>query len=1160
MQWSFRQLIDILLLTSLSGLGVAAWETGMGWMRVDQNGVAVPMEHQEDCEAHDWMGIPPPPNISMIKYNSKMVDGMNCDFETPDGCKWKIVPNKIVRKFGEDGLSRIEAHENNYGKNKDGTIRRRNRGHYLIFQANYKNAANSDCSPSFSHIESPWIEQSLPSCILQFNFTTTVHPDDYQETNEHAYMEVTLSDKSHGVIPLSPCLECNAPDDDKKNPWGILQYKIGKWNKFKFDIAFFRGINESKRSYFAIDDIQLINCLESPSSRPQQCDQQKEIKCNRTGKCVSKTMDLCDFHNDCVDKDDEENPICARMDEMGSQYRCDFAGGDCDWTTSGKMRWNLTQEYGSNGVTNYMDMNMADYFNKDLVTVGMLRSPEMPPPPLYNDDDTSKETFQSCAMRLYLRIEGPVLNVDMFEIEVVENIPFTKVSRGNRVKKKEMIKIKDFLRDNGLNNGNNKYKTGNSIQMTEWTKIELVIPTGMKYRYFIQLSAIKSPDISGRQNYRLGIKDISFSPQCLGLGVPENTTSGCKRADMQWSHDMDLKELAMCYDVPFPEEQTIGLDSFIFNSCGTNVGQYGPYKEECISYYESLGGNNTEVDMLDLATITSMGEEAEANSEMYLGLMMKNPPIGIQKWEAPVTGVFSIIVKGASGGHGRLSRKSSHGAMIKAIIKLRKGDILYILVGQEGESACVINGVEIREGLCSQMGFDDYRTKRWAESANQESEEDNVKKKGRRKERKRMRKLNSKILRSNYKGGGRLEAIHLINKLNQVPEKMLADESKVFQPYSQFAREKEPEEENAPYYSSQYLLDSDNVTVKEISETCTGDDCKDWMVKIKDFRPSYQGGGGGGGGGTFIFKVDENDPTRLVPLIIAGGGGGMADISSDNNPDATTIFDQDMMKLSEVVPDMDHNGITTETRHEVTHGGHGGGWNDTTSIDKVSQYDSKEHTSSGGSQHESWLGGLPCNYKVHDRDRRDFYEARWGGFGGGGGGCNGGGGGGGFIGGKGGMNGSENGEGGWSFVDKKFVIWHTITTGEHTGPGEVFIIPDISTSKNQSQCKCHDADSLCLALSEDVADVNCYCSSGHLVDVNIPCNEEIPVIFVIILVIGCIVLAAIIGLLCMCLYTQYQRKRMGMLRNKLPGANRFRWVYSAATYPFNSNIKTATAS
>lgn len=49
-----------------------------------------------------------------------------------------------------------------------------------------------------------------------------------------------------------------------------------------------------------------------------------------------------------------------------------------------------------------------------------------------------------------------------------------KVSRGNRVKKKEMIKIKDFLRDN----------KEQKKERTKWTKIEVVIPTGMKYRYF----------------------------------------------------------------------------------------------------------------------------------------------------------------------------------------------------------------------------------------------------------------------------------------------------------------------------------------------------------------------------------------------------------------------------------------------------------------------------------------------------------------------------------------------------------------------------------------------------------------------------------------------------------------------------------------------------
>ena len=41
------------------------------------------------------------------------------------------------------------------------------------------------------------------------------------------------------------------------------------------------------------------------------------------------------------------------------------------------------------------------------------------------------------------------------------------------------------------------------------------------------------------------MKDISFSPQCLGLALPENKTSGCKNG-MDWRPDMDPKELALC--------------------------------------------------------------------------------------------------------------------------------------------------------------------------------------------------------------------------------------------------------------------------------------------------------------------------------------------------------------------------------------------------------------------------------------------------------------------------------------------------------------------------------------------------------------------------------------------------------------------------------------
>ena len=47
--------------------------------------------------------------------------------------------------------------------------------------------------------------------------------------------------------------------------------------------------------------------------------------------------------------------------------------------------------------------------------------------------------------------------------------------------------------------------------------------------------------------------------------------------------------------------------------------------------------------------------------------------------------------------------KTSILSKISTIMIITTGDVLYILVGQEGESACVIEGVETREGLCSQM-------------------------------------------------------------------------------------------------------------------------------------------------------------------------------------------------------------------------------------------------------------------------------------------------------------------------------------------------------------------------------------------------------------------------------------------------------------------------
>jgi hypothetical protein len=41
-------------------------------------------------------------------------------------------------------------------------------------------------------------------------------------------------------------------------------------------------------------------------------------------------------------------------------------------------------------------------------------------------------------------------------------------------------------------------------------------------------------------------------------------------------------------------------------------------------------------------------------------------------------------------------------------------------------------------------------------------------------------------------------------------------------------------------------------------------------------------------------------------------------------------------------------------------------------------------------------------------------------------------------------------------LNREAVVWFDYKVGKHSGPGEVFIIPDMGDIKNQTQCKCHD--------------------------------------------------------------------------------------------------------
>ncbi|KAM5126916.1 ALK tyrosine kinase receptor-like, partial [Mantella aurantiaca] len=61
---------------------------------------------------------------------------------------------------------------------------------------------------------------------------------------------------------------------------------------------------------------------------------------------------------------------------------------------------------------------------------------------------------------------------------------------------------------------------------------------------------------------------------------------------------------------------------------------------------------------------------------------------GVQMWRVPETNRYRISGYGAAGGMGVKTPMRAHGTALVGVFELQKDDILYILVGQQGEDAC----------------------------------------------------------------------------------------------------------------------------------------------------------------------------------------------------------------------------------------------------------------------------------------------------------------------------------------------------------------------------------------------------------------------------------------------------------------------------------------
>nr|DBA27344.1 TPA: hypothetical protein GDO54_011503 [Pyxicephalus adspersus] len=97
---------------------------------------------------------------------------------------------------------------------------------------------------------------------------------------------------------------------------------------------------------------------------------------------------------------------------------------------------------------------------------------------------------------------------------------------------------------------------------------------------------------------------------------------------------------------------------WLFTTCGAS-GPHGPSQKLC--------------------------DEAYENFSVILGTGTQK---GVQIWRVPETNQYRISGYGAAGGMGVKTPTRAHGTALVGVFELQKDDILYILVGQQGEDAC----------------------------------------------------------------------------------------------------------------------------------------------------------------------------------------------------------------------------------------------------------------------------------------------------------------------------------------------------------------------------------------------------------------------------------------------------------------------------------------
>ncbi|XP_033874144.3 ALK tyrosine kinase receptor [Acipenser ruthenus] len=503
-------------------------------------------------------------------------------------------------------------------------------GHFLFLNS------SGVASPA---VLSPWLKSGSELC----SFEASVYLHNGQ-TGRYTISIIECDKQPREIL---------STERDTTTGWLLLRVMLGRSDTpFRISMEY---SGQGTQDTAALDSINTSNCT-TGSPPGLQITLQGKYTC-RDGTTMSLGR-VCNFQRDCAAEEDEGR-MCR--DFLLGSY-CSFEEGDCGWqaltSASHGTAWGVREgqhedhqeKRGSCPFTGRALVLNSSEFVSDEPSV--MRSPLFPPP-LKNSP--CQVWFSVCA-------EGSLQGA--LSLWLVEN--------STREEESRML-----------------WGFENSSGAKGWSRLAIPVH-GVSDRFWLQFTG------SGEPGSAIAIDNISLSLDCFlasngdlppkitpvstsmknfestnqnnTTAAPASGHSEGEVLDVTEFPDFQLEDLTLgkrdlvhMFSQSFHLNETETDKSWNFGTCGT-TGPVGPTTTQCSNTYRGTSVN------------VSVGTEG--------------PLRGVQMWRVPATETYRIMSYGAAGGRSVLIPDRSFGLFLGAHFFLKKDELLYILVGQQGEDAC----------------------------------------------------------------------------------------------------------------------------------------------------------------------------------------------------------------------------------------------------------------------------------------------------------------------------------------------------------------------------------------------------------------------------------------------------------------------------------------